>query len=396
MESFTLFESRPVIDNYKLTYLTLLVHGIAILLPWNLYVVASDYFTKYKLPGSNIMEVITIVGQVTNIVVNIINILCGSNGNPRRRIPYAITLLQLVMIATLVLACLDISTWSKTFYNLTIASVVVSFIGSGIYNANLFYVASYFPMEYTNAIVFGTNIGGIIVTVISIGSKAVVSNPQVSAIIYFSSAILVLVIALMCYYTWPKLAYFRTRTQMNRSNNIPSTNYLKIFKSTWLLMLSIWLGMFSTLTIFPLMQIEIKRYSSTFIISEYWFTDITYFLTFNIFVTLGNFIADYVKIPSAKYIWIPIVIKSISSIVFFIFCNYRPDKIPVLFNDYTYWIGSAFYPLVSGYLNSLLMIYVPRSVDTGTASMISVLVLLLGVISGLNFKRVIDLIFDVL
>jgi equilibrative nucleoside transporter 1/2/3 len=67
------------------------------------------------------------------------------------------------------------------------------------------------------------------------------------------------------------------------------------------------------------------------------------------------------------------------------FCNFNPlgrKHIPVLItNDYVYWAGGMIFPLVGGYLTSLLMMYAPQQVEgkyAGTASMLSALILVIG------------------
>ena len=93
--------------------------------------------------------------------------------------------------------------------------------------------------------------------------------------------------------------------------------------------------------------------------------DILCFLTFNIFVTIGNFSTEFLpKWPGPKWIVVPVILKAALSILFVLFCNYDPENrnlIPVLIkSDWAYWAGSMIYPLVSGYLISLLMMYSPQ------------------------------------
>lgn len=129
-------------------------------------------------------------------------------------------------------------------------------------------------------------------------------------------------------------------------------------------MFCIWVTLFSTLAIFPVFQLGIRPSGKSFIINDYWFTDITCFLTFNLFITIGNTLTALVKKPGPRWIVIPVVLKAVLSMAFFLVCNFQPDQrnnIPVLItNDYIYWAGCVITPLVTGYLISLLMMYTPR------------------------------------
>jgi equilibrative nucleoside transporter 1/2/3 len=116
------------------------------------------------------------------------------------------------------------------------------------------------------------------------------------------------------------------------------------------------------------------------------------------FLYLIGFFLFYLK-PGPKWVVIPVVLKAVLSVLFVAFCNFDPasrKNIPVLItNDYVYWAGSAIIPLVSGYLISLLMMYVPKQVEgknAGTAAMLSALVLVIGVVTGLQFSRFLEMI----
>jgi solute carrier family 29 (equilibrative nucleoside transporter), member 1/2/3 len=88
--------------------------------------------------------------------MNAINTFCRcGGGNPTTRIPYAIMLSALMLIITIVLSIIDSSSWPFIFFVVTVIVVVISMIGTGVYNTSMFYVASMFPGQYTNAIVFG-------------------------------------------------------------------------------------------------------------------------------------------------------------------------------------------------------------------------------------------------
>ena len=135
-----------------------------------------------------------------------------------------------------------------------------------------------------------------------------------------------------------------------------------------MLLVCIWLNFFSTLAIFPVYQLGIRRASESFFISDYWYQDVLTFLTFNVCVTLGNMLPRFVKKPGPKWIPVPVIARAILCFVFFAFCNFQPDKrldsaIPILIkNDYLYWAACIISPLTFGYFTSLMMMYTPKYV----------------------------------
>ena len=78
-----------------------------------------------------------------------------------------------------------------------------------------------------------------------------------------------------------------------------------------------------------------------------------------------NYLNIYIRYkPGSKWIAFPVLIKSACSLVFFAVCNNLTDKrhsIPVYIDsDYLYLIGAILFPLLNGYLISLLMMFAPK------------------------------------
>lgn len=403
-------------DNFYVIYVIFLLFGIATLLPWNIFITATDYFVKYKLNTNesanatytnNFVFAVGTVGQITNVVMNLINILIVFGGNPKNRIPYTLVLCSVVILFHVAMAIVDSSGWPFVFFILCLVSVFLMYVATGIMNSCIFYAVSIFPMEYVNAIIVGTNISGIFTTFMSIGSKASSPNLRIAAIYYFLSAFIILMLALIGYFVMHKMAFYKYWAQVseeNKKNNDlegsklkVKTPYWTIIKKIWLLLFCIWLNFFSTLAIFPVFQLGIRRSCDDFIIPDEWFQDVVTFLTFNVLVTLGNMLPKLVKWPGPKWIPIPVILRAVVVFIFFAFCNFKPDErkhIGVFItNDYVYWFGAGLSPFLFGYFTSLLMMYTPRQVEpehAGTASMIAALTLAIGVVSGLQFTKILE------
>jgi len=400
-------------DKFFVVYVIFLLFGIATLLPWNIFITATDYFVKFKLNTNesanstyrnNFVFAVGTVGQFTNVAMNLFNILVVFGGNPKNRIPYTLVLCSVVILFHVAMAIVDSSEWPFVFFIFCLVSVFLMYVATGILNSCIFYVVSIFPMEYVNAIIVGTNLSGIFTTFMSIGSKASSPNLRIAAIYYFLSAFIILMLALIGYFLMHKMVFYKYWAQVSEDNKKNTDSKLKvkvpyfaIIKKIWLLLFCIWLNFFSTLAIFPVFQLGIKRSCESFIINDFWFQDVVTFLTFNVLVTLGNMLPKLVKWPGPKWIPIPVILRAIIVFIFFALCNFKPSErnnIPILIqNDYVYWFGAGLSPFIFGYFTSLLMMYTPRQVEpehAGTASMISALTLAIGVVSGLQFTKVLE------
>jgi hypothetical protein len=83
------FDLGRVKDKFSIVYAIFLMYGIAILLPWNIFITATEYFVDFKLNTNTSRNAtyrtdftfyIGLVGQVTNAAMNIGNILITFGG----------------------------------------------------------------------------------------------------------------------------------------------------------------------------------------------------------------------------------------------------------------------------------------------------------------------------
>jgi equilibrative nucleoside transporter 1/2/3 len=417
VQPFISNDDYVVKDKFYLVYMIFLLFGIASLLPWNIFITATSYFVDYKLNTTESYNstyrndftfYVGVVGQTTNVIMNLINILVTFGGNPKNRIPYTFILCSLVIIFHVILAIVDSSAWPLTFFILCCVSVFVMYIATGIMNSCIYYLASLFPMEYVNAIILGNNLAGIFTTTMSIVSKSTSPNLRIAAIYYFLSAFVILMLGFVGYFGMHRTDFynyhnnkFESNSQKNELSNEEKTPvpYMKILKKIWLLLFCIWLNFFTTLMMFPVYLLGVEKAKDSFIIPDKWFQDVVTFLTFNVLVTIGNMIPKIVRRPGPKWIPVPVIIRAVLVVLFFSVCNFKPKErrhIPVLItNDYIYWIGCALSPLSFGYFTSLLMMYTPGQVPSehsGSAAMIAALVLTIGVTTGLQFSKIFEFI----
>lgn len=391
METFSLIET-PQITDKKYVYPILILQGIATTIPWNLFVLTSEYFGNLKLRDPKFTEMMLSPFHVSGLIPSVLFVYSTSISSNRNNIPYALCISKSIMVITVIMICVDTNNWKSLFLFITMFSIIISSIVTGIYTTSIYHDISMFPVEYTNAITIGSNMCGILMTVLIITCKTLISDQIIYiTIIVFVIGTLVQCGALVSYFVLTRLNYFKSiiNTEMSRSPNMNN-----IVNNTWIILCSIWLCMFSTFTIFPLMQLKIKPLDSNFIISEYWYAIIMCFLTYYLAVTVGNIVANYINVFSEKYIWIPVLVKSILSIAFFLSANYRPD---IIVSDYNYWIGSALFSFVSGYLMSLLMMYVIKlndKSDVRLASTLTNLIIGSAVMCGIHFELLIESIFD--
>jgi len=423
-------EMNPPVDRLNLIYLTLILHGIGTLMPWNMFITAkelkrgdwvhmlTEYFVEYKL-GKGYTDVkdmpyatyfqqnVGFAAQIPNLVFNWINIFLNLGGNLTSRIVWTLLIEVLVFVVTIILAMVDSSEWPGVFFYLTIGCVILLNMASGMYQSTIYGLAAKLPFKYSGAVVLGSNLSGTIVAVISIISLAMGPNPRTAAIYYFITALFILLACFDTYFALPLNRFFRYHDHMfnkalhekKRRSAVHVMPYGLIFKQCFPQCFNVFFTYFVTLTIFPAVLADVKMAHDDFPISQMYYTPITCFLTFNICAVLGNLIPSILRFPSPRWLVIPILLRALF-LPFFLLCNYRPFGVerlwPALMHwDYAYWTASGLFGLTGGYFSSLAMMYCPRMVEpeyASVAGMFGAASIVTGIFSGIGFSYLMPLI----
>lgn len=427
-------EAFPPIDRFWLVFFIFLIHGMGILMPWNMFITARSYFVDYKLNTTasytspyrtEFIFYLGIVSQVSNAVISCMNTFFQFGGQAStRRIAIALFSMVIIFICTVILAMVDSSGWPGIFFTLTMISAGLLNCCAGVYQNSTFGQAAILPMKYTNAIVLGTNLSGVFTSVISIISIVASPNPRTAAVYYFIVAIVVLLIAFDAYFVLPLTKFYQyykksVATSPLEQSKMRCQDYMNAFvvscKTYWVVVKKIWLQLFGvwfvftiTLVLFPAIQSSIvmirdsetglpRIFSDDFEKKGLWVA-IFCFLSFNLFAFLGNLTSEFVRWPGPKHVWIPIVLRGVVLIPVYVLCNYQPigasRRFPVLIeSDVVFIIAGIVMAFTSGYYSSLTMMYGPKQVEpemAGRAGMMMAFFLVLGITTGVNFSLVLQ------
>uniref|UniRef100_A0A8D8B0X4 Equilibrative nucleoside transporter 3 n=1 Tax=Culex pipiens TaxID=7175 RepID=A0A8D8B0X4_CULPI len=128
-------ELHPPNDKLMLVFLTLMIHGVGTLMPWNMFITAKSYFVDYKLSqnytsveseyGTYFLSYVGFASQIPNLLFNWLNIFMNLGGNLTKRIVYSILIEVIVFVVTVVLAMIDSSDWPGAFFWITMITVVI-------------------------------------------------------------------------------------------------------------------------------------------------------------------------------------------------------------------------------------------------------------------------------
>uniref|UniRef100_A0A1I7XJI3 Equilibrative nucleoside transporter 3 n=1 Tax=Heterorhabditis bacteriophora TaxID=37862 RepID=A0A1I7XJI3_HETBA len=329
-------KKQPPKDKYWIVYIIILINGIGVLLPWNMFITISpDYYVNYWFTinnketsyGKSFMSALGISAQIPNFIISIINVTQIIGGSMMIRIagPLAINCINVVVILALVIFQQPSADAMHWFYIVSLTIVMIMNASNGLYQNSIFGLAADFPAKYTNALVVGNNICGTFTSVISIITIIAFNNSQTVALLYFSISLAVLVICGISLWCVGKLEFYKFHTQkgniarqLSNSSRPSLEQFWETFKNCWPQLVSIFLVYFVTLSVFPTILVGIRPYSEdgktwTSVFPKNTYAEITTFLNFNLFAAIGSTTASFIQFVNNSDIFNNILILIVPS-----------------------------------------------------------------------------------
>ncbi|KAL3982253.1 nucleoside Transporter family protein [Acanthocheilonema viteae] len=436
---------KPPEDKYNAVYFILLLHGIGVLMPWNMFItIAPSYYVDYKFAersadgmmhktdyALHFLAYLGLASQIPTLLLNLINLFVQIKGGLRRRIGFSLFVLAIIILITLIFTFINTSHMISAFFFITMATVVLLNAANGVYQSSLYGLTANFPPQYTNALILGNNICGTFVSVVSIITLVAAKDVSMAAFFYFLISLLTISACFGSIFILQELEFYKYYMKKARKHTDKNVNeegqhlqristidgiimdgtemnrvvsktglkeklklYFQVFKKIWIQCFNVWCVFFVTLTLFPVVMADIKYYNKSgkydFFIPEKLFTPIMAYLLFNFFAAAGSFLANFVQWPSPKWVVVPVIAR-IALIPLMIFCYFRPEYRTWdvwFYNVWIYIIFAVIMSITSGYFSSVIMMYVPRIVEPSkstVAGMIAAFFLIFGITCGIMF-----------
>ncbi|XP_067633497.1 equilibrative nucleoside transporter 1 [Eurosta solidaginis] len=402
---------EPSKDKWNIVLLIFVIHGIGTLMPWNMFITAKGYFVEYKLGGganstittdyaANFLQYLTVSSQIPNVLFNWLNIFLDLGGDLSKRMSISILVELVLFVVTVIMAMVDTASCPGLFFWVTMFTVVILSIAAAFYQNTIYGMAATFPFRYTGAVILGSNVCGLFVSIVNIASTYLFSSMRTAAIYYFITAMIMLLVCFDTFYALPLNKFFMynqlsRKTDDNEGNRKNShVPYWSIFKKEFVQLYNVYIIFFVTLAVFPAVNSDVKVSSPNFFIQDAgMYVQITCFLTFNLFAMLGSLTSYWIQWPEPKYLAVATTLRLVF-IPLLLFCNYVPLNVertlPVFINnDWIYWLIAILMAYTSGYFSALSMMYAPQTVEAKyqvKAGMFAAAMLMSGIFSGILFS----------
>ncbi|XGW29399.1 hypothetical protein V3C99_008875 [Haemonchus contortus] len=373
---------EPPPDRYWIVWLIIMLHGIGVLIPWNMLItIAPQYYVDYWFTingkktflAKSFMTTLGITCQVPNFLTGMLNLAQIVGGSLMLRGTLFINCIFVAVIIALVVFLDPTEDAMIWFYSGFWAIVVILNGSNGLYQNSVFRLTADFPAAYTNAIVVGNIICGIFISILSIATNLAFTTDKSVAVSYFSIVLAVLILCIISFFYLTHVDFYKYYVNKGRQARIaehakrPSLRqYSETFKYCFMQLLSVFLVFFVTLAVFPTVLAGTtpnrrdEPWNSA--IPKDIYLGLTVFLNFNLLAAIGSTTANFVQIPGPDNIIIPVLLRLLF-IPYFMLCNYNVEDrvMPVLFkNQWFFIIGNAVMAFTSGYFSSLALMYAPR------------------------------------
>ncbi|XP_041645819.1 equilibrative nucleoside transporter 3 [Cheilinus undulatus] len=408
-------------DSYNLVYIIFFLMGIGSLLPWNFFITAKHYWL-YKLsnntndasgreqhsPLSDYFEsYLTIASTVPSVLCLILNYFLVNRMSAQVRILSSLFVILVVFILTTALVKVDVSDCRVEFFAGTLACVAIVSGASNLFSGSVFGISGHFPMRISQALISGQAMGGTLSAVASIVDLAVAKDVTDSALVYFLTADIFILLCIITYLLLPKLAYSRHYMLAASSSSPGVINdggaaaassippLQPILRKTWVLGLSVFYVFFVSIMVFPAISsgIQSVHNDSGSPWTTTYFIPLTSFLLYNVADFCGRQATAWLQLPGPTSRVLPLLVLSRTIIVpLLMFCNYQPrDHIHTVFFTHDIYpvVFNCLLGLSNGYLGTLPMIYGPKVVPRELAEATGVVMsffLTLGLAVGSAFS----------
>uniref|UniRef100_A0A480MCU3 Equilibrative nucleoside transporter 3 isoform a n=2 Tax=Sus scrofa TaxID=9823 RepID=A0A480MCU3_PIG len=393
-------------DRFNAAYIVFFCLGIGSLLPWNFFVTAQEYWlfklsncssqaTGEEPKGSDILNYfesyLAVASTVPSILCLVVNFLLVNRVPLRVRVLASLTVMLSIFVMMTVLVKVDTSSWTRSFFALTIICMAILSGTSTIFSSSVFGMTGSFPMRNSQALISGGAMGGTISAVASLVDLAASSNVTDSALAFFLTADVFLALCIGLYLLLPRLDYaryymkpvwpavFSGEEQPPQDSSSPSSGAPRssdsstpplrpILKKTAGLGFCIIYLFFITSIIFPAISTNIESLGkgSGSPWTTKFFVPLTTFLLYNFADLCGRQITAWIQVPGPRSKVLPgLVLLRTCLVPLFVLCNYQPRvhlQVVVFQSDVYPVLFTSLLGLSNGYLSTLALIYGPKIV----------------------------------
>ncbi|XP_003972280.1 equilibrative nucleoside transporter 2-like isoform X1 [Takifugu rubripes] len=404
--------------------------GLGVLLPWNFFITASQYFnqrlsftnsssnsTAESTNDYNYDSWMVLLSQLPLLLFTLLNSLLYHCVRERLRVTFS--LVGILLLFSLTAALVQVPMHPDTFFSVTLATIWFISTCGAVLQASLFGLVGLFPPRYSTLFMSGQGLAGIFAAVAMLLSIISNADKSTAAMAYFITPCVATVGMLVCYLLLPHLkfaGFFLNRRQHDsmQSQELLSSTALNsknleanvtdirhssgrhpsvpnVFRKIWLTAICVTCVFAVTLSVFPVIAVRVQTVYKDVVTWDKVFTCVCCFIVFNTMDLVGRSSVSIVQWPSRDSTLLPVAVLSrLIFIPLLMLCNVENSRLPTIFtHDGAFVAIMAAFAFSNGYLATLCMVYAPQLVrgkDCETAGSLMTFFLILGLAVGAAFS----------
>lgn len=381
------------VDRYYFVKNVFLLLGVVLMLPWNFTANATDYwmykFRNVSIPydpslahktslQANAFSVFSVASTFPSLAAVYLGTLFNHKlkHETRNILGFCLCIAFFVMVTAFVKV--DTDNWQIGFFVLTVYLLAFLNAFASWLQGGLIGLATVMPSVYMHNLVIGMAMGGVFASVMEIVCLLGHTDPSTSALAYFLCAIVVFVVALVCFIAMLSTDFF-IHCMKNPEANIQgmlsydelgvSVSALVILRKVWQQAASALYTLLISMAIFPAVGVLVVSTSvgSGSVWTGRLFIPVCGYLLYNAGDLCGRIACSYAPLD-VKHERLVLVL-SLARTVFvplLMLCNAQPRRhLPVVFHsDVAFVVFMTAFSFTNGYLLSASLMQVSRKVES--------------------------------
>ncbi|CAB3410635.1 unnamed protein product [Caenorhabditis bovis] len=308
---------------------------------------------------ANFEAYLTVYGGLACVIGSIINVFGTKSFSNSARVIWGHALVVIVFIPTIALTLFDSDSYQQLFFQVTMILISIACFGSlGLIAGGVLGLSSTFPAKYTQAVMVGQSLAGVLATAISIVCQAVTPNVILNGQLYFAFSLIMTIISIGAYLYLNHIAPPQEEIEAERQGllnddddeiviesqvtNFPPideptaaieitfplqetvwTTISNVFATSWMDLLTVSMTLLVTLAVYPGMTSLVRSTTRNPTWNAY-FSSVVSFLLYNVIDLIGRSSANSVRLKS-RYLLILSLVR-IALIPLIAMCNISPRK----------------------------------------------------------------------
>ncbi|CAN6540801.1 unnamed protein product [Malus baccata var. baccata] len=375
-------------DAYKIAYIIHFLLGAGSLLPWNAFITAVDYFGRLY-PTKHVEKVFSVAYMSSSLLVLLV-MMSWSNWwekmSPRLKLNLGFSLFILSLMVAPITGWLSRSSAlssgrANADYGVTVTSVVVCGLADGLVGGSLMGSAGKLPKKYMQAVFAGTASSGVIISLLRISTKAMLPQTpkglQTSANSYFIVSTIFLLCCIFACNLLYRLTVIQEHCRLAQDEPFCARpKFWDVARKVPMPAFGIFVTYTVTLSIFPGFIAESLESK----LLQDWYP-ILLITVYNVADLVGKSLTAVYLLKSIKRATLACITRLLFYPIFTA-CLHGPPwlKAETPMVALTFMLG-----LTNGYLTSVLMMIVPKTVPVSEAELSAIVMVVflgVGLVSG--------------